>query len=348
MTVPGTQRAHRRGPTIWIRRSEPRPSPVYDTYWNLAAERQNIYFRRLNGMAPPWTDDTILATFKFTNAYRALDRTSQYLIRNVIYAGDSDDIEVIFRTILFKIFNRIQTWEQLTARLGCIGTRGFDPRQYADALDAVRAEGTAIYSAAYIMPPVTAHPSVTKHRGHLALVAQLLSNRVLDSLARSKSLEEIYEHLRACPSFGSFLAYQFAVDINYGPGLAFAEAEFVVAGPGAREGISKCFISRDGWTNEELIFWTVDRQDMEFERLDLSFQNLWGRSLQPIDVQNLFCETAKYARVAHPSYTRPGGRSHIKQRFRPADVPFVKPWFPPSWEVNALVASSGIELDSSA
>ena len=48
----------------------------------------------------------ILARFKFTNAYRASDRVSQYLIRNVIYEGSQSSEEVFFRTLLFKIFKQ--------------------------------------------------------------------------------------------------------------------------------------------------------------------------------------------------------------------------------------------------
>jgi hypothetical protein len=51
-----------------------RPSKVFDTYWRFAAERQEIFFRRIAGAPPPWTADPILREFKFTNAYRASDR----------------------------------------------------------------------------------------------------------------------------------------------------------------------------------------------------------------------------------------------------------------------------------
>jgi hypothetical protein len=65
-----------------------RPTVVYDSYWRFAAERQQVFFRRLEGLAPPWTDDPVLLAHKFTNAYRASDRISQYLIRRVIYRDD--------------------------------------------------------------------------------------------------------------------------------------------------------------------------------------------------------------------------------------------------------------------
>lgn len=95
------------------------PTAVYDAYWHFAAERQEIFERRRKRLPPPWTDDPVLLTNKFTNVYRASDRISQYLIRNVIYTPtlfDADDI--VFRILLFKIFNKIETWELLTFTLG--------------------------------------------------------------------------------------------------------------------------------------------------------------------------------------------------------------------------------------
>lgn len=64
-----------------------RTTHVFDTYWRFAAERQEVFFRRLSGSAPPWTEDPVLRAFRFTNVYRAADRVSQYLIRRVIYEG---------------------------------------------------------------------------------------------------------------------------------------------------------------------------------------------------------------------------------------------------------------------
>ena len=71
--------------TVLKHRGATRVSEVYESYWRFAAERQTIFFKRASGQDPPWTEDHVLATYKFTNAYRASDRVSQYLIRNVIY-----------------------------------------------------------------------------------------------------------------------------------------------------------------------------------------------------------------------------------------------------------------------
>src|SRR5262245_7513549 len=79
------------------------PTAVYDAYWRFAAERQEIFFARATGRPAPWTEDEILAQYKFTNAYRASDRVSQYLIRNVIYRPDLPVTaeETFFRVLLF-------------------------------------------------------------------------------------------------------------------------------------------------------------------------------------------------------------------------------------------------------
>src|SRR5436853_6110232 len=87
---------------------------VYRAYWRFAAERQRVFFARLEGKQRPWTSDPVLNEFKFCCVYRASDRVSQYLIRNVIYArGTWNEEDIVFRILLFKIFNQIETWEHL-------------------------------------------------------------------------------------------------------------------------------------------------------------------------------------------------------------------------------------------
>ncbi|MCK9912538.1 putative DNA base hypermodification protein, partial [Microbacteriaceae bacterium K1510] len=69
--------------------------------------------------------------------------------------------------------------------------------------------------------------------------------------------------------------------------------EFVMPGPGALDGIRKCFSSLGGLNEPEIIRLMADIQSDEFARLGLQFRSLFGRSLQLIDCQNLFCEVDK-------------------------------------------------------
>ena len=310
-------------------------TPVYDLYWRFACERQAIYFRRLEGEGQPWTDDPILQAFKFTNAYRAADRVSQYLIRRVIYDERYPDApaEVVFRTLLFKFFNKISTWELLEHQLGLLTWQSFDPDAYDQVLTEAAASGVRLYSGAYIIPPVSLDQTRTKHRGHLKLLGLMLGSGLVPRLQQSPDLRAVFELLKSFPSLGDFLAFQLAIDLNYTSVVDHDEASFVVAGPGARDGLSKTFVDAETVPAEALIAHMMESQGREIARLGLPFRSLWGRPLQLIDCQNLFCEISKYTRVSHPEIAGLSGRTRIKQIFRPLGPP-IQPWFPPKWGLN--------------
>ena len=311
------------------------PTEVYETFWKFAAERLEMYRRRLRGEAGPWTNDPILLAHRFTNVYRACDRVSQHLIREVQYGADRSQApdEVFFRTMLFKLFNRIGTWDALEARLGKLSWQSVDFDEVVAVLDDLLAKGGRIYSAAYIMPsPALGH--VRKHANHIALLARMMDDRLAGRLQRMASLEDVYLALLGYPGLGPFLAFQYAIDLNYSSLLDFDESGFVVAGPGALDGISKCFANGRTLRPETVIGEVVDRQYGEFERLGLPFEGLFGRPLQPIDVQNLFCEISKYARAKHPHVQGSSGRTRIKQSFRPSTQALAMPVFPPRWGIE--------------
>lgn len=324
-------------PTVVTRRQPPTPTVVFDTYWRFAAERQNVYLRRVRGRRPPWTTDPILREYKFTSPYRAADRVSQYLIQHVIYDRQRGLRDTVFRILLFKLFNKIETWECLLSATDELVEATFDVSHFDRVLTTALDHGASIYSAAYIMPsgPTSVRRS-RKHRMHLALLNKLLKENFPERLASSPTMLHAYEMLRTLPSIGPFLAYQFITDLNYSDHFLFSEMEFVMPGPGARDGIRKCFTALGDYAEADLIRWISDRQEQEFSERGLPFESLWGRPLQLIDCQNLFCEVDKYARVAHPEISGRSGRTRIKQRFV-AHSSLLRPWFPPKWSINDAV-----------
>ena len=316
----------------------PRATAVYDTYWRFAAERQAVYYRRMAEPRGPWSADPIINAYRFTNAYRVADRVSQYLVRNVQYAPDrsQEPAELCYRTLLFKIFNRSETWATLERALGPISSTRTPPARLATVLDQEFERGTRIYSAAYIMPSPPCGQR-RKHRNHLALLARMMADELPRRLADADSLEAAYHLLLAYPGIGPFLAFQYSIDLNYSTLLNFDENDFVVAGPGALDGIAKCFEQAQEHAPEEIIRMMVARQHEEFERRGLRFDGLYGRPLQPIDCQNLFCEVSKYARIAHPDVPGISGRTRIKQRYRPATTLAptpAAPFLPPQWGMD--------------
>lgn len=316
-----------------------RATPVFDTYWRFAARRQQLFMRRLTGSPPPWTDDPVLCAYRFTNAYRAADRVSQYLIRHVLYDADQSPSEVFFRAILFKMFNRIETWEALSSALGTLTAAGFQPDRYARVLDDLLARDLRVYSAAYIVPcPRLGHKR--KHSNHLHLLHRMLRDETPARVADAPSLETIYTLLEEYPSIGPFLAFQFAIDLNYSAFLDHSEMGFVVAGPGARDGIRRCFADTGGLNDADLIRAVSDLREDEFARLGLDFHDLWGRPLQLVDLQNLFCEVDKYARVVHPASPGASARTRIKRKYSLSDRPLPQ-WYPPKWGLDVPRALAG-------
>jgi hypothetical protein len=308
-------------------------TPVFHAYWQFASERHAIFRRRLKELSPV-TADPILARFKFTNAYRVLDRTSQYLVREVIRKGDQSPREVFFRILMFKLFNKIETWELLKRHLGEIRYSEYHFKVFDGILLEALLEKQRIYSAAYIMPSGGLNGESKKHRSHLRLLESMISDDVPHKLQGVKTMAEGFAILRSYPMIGNFLAYQFVTDLNYSNLTNFSEREFVVAGPGAMDGLKKCFPHMSTSDAPTLIRFMCDQQEILQQELGLEPVNLCGRPLQLIDCQNLFCETDKYARVAFPDIAGLSGRTRIKQSFK-SSGPLLTPVFPLKWNLNS-------------
>jgi hypothetical protein len=247
-----------------------------------------------------------------------------------LYSGPQDAEELVFRILLFKAFNRIETWQLLTE---CLGTQpqcaGYHFATYETVLSEAMDRGVRIYSAAYIVPnPPFGEPR--KHGNHLRLIESAMTGGLPRAVADAADLHSVYDALLALPSLGPFLAYQYAIDLAYSPVVGANETQFVVPGPGALDGISKCFTDTGGLSPADVIRWMHETSREHFARLGLDFQDLWGRWPTLIDWQNVFCEVSKYTRISHPHVTGVSGRTRIKQEFRETPAP-IDYHFPPKW-----------------
>lgn len=314
-------------------------SEVLASYWKLAAERQRVYHARLAGEPEPWTEDSIVSRYRFTNAYRAADRVSQDLIR-VIYTGPQDPDDVLLRILLYRFFNKPETWQAIEGTMGEVTAADFDSQACGATLDQALAHGERIYSAAYIVPPPP-FGHQRKHRNHLALIETMISGDLGQSLQQATGLQDVFHLLLAYPSLGPFLAFQLTIDLNYSTLIDFDEDDFVVAGPGALSGLAKCFPDAQGIPASDLIRWMVDTQEQQLAHYEIDFQDLFGRRLKLIDCQNLFCETDKYARVAYPEVAGVGNRNRIKQQFT-ANGPLERPRFPPKWGLDPTPSPAAV------
>jgi hypothetical protein len=306
---------------------------IYNLYWYFANERQNVFYNKLTGKPKPWTKDKILQSYKFCNAYRVNDRISQYLIKNIIYNGNNYSKEdMIFRIVLFKLFNKAETWELLCDKLGDITLSNFDFYKYSKILTEAKENGIKIYNDAYISCANKAFGYDKKHDNHLALLQKMfVEDKVQNKIINSKTMEEAFKLIRSYPLIGNFMAYQLVTDINYSEAINFSEMSFTVAGPGSIRGIKKCFTDLSNSSYEDVIKFMCHNQDKEFKKLRLNFKRIGNRPLQYIDCQNLFCELDKYCRQAKPELK--SNRTRIKKKYQENNkkIDYI---YPPKWNIT--------------
>jgi hypothetical protein len=309
---------------------------AYKYYFYFMQERMKIFWKRYDGLREGLTQDKIFRENKFTNVYRSCDRVSQYLIRDVIYNSEqsNNEADILLRIIVFKIFNKIETWELIKESFGEITINSFDVTVLSNILGK-KIKSDPIFNGAYMM--TGSHQKYrdysSKHEKWLRMVErEIIQEKRLIRIINSRSLEQVFCILRECSFIGDFLAYQYAIDLNYSSVIDFNENSFVKAGIGAIRGIKKCFTEMGRYTYEDCIRFTQEnlekfREEYGFEE----FKNLFGREPQLIDLQNCFCETDKYLRVKVPDLQIDNIR--IKQKFKGAQSDICY-FFPPKWGIN--------------
>ena len=95
----------------------------------------------------------------------------------------------------------------------------------------------------------------TKHEKWLTMIKQeIIDSGLIIDILNAKTMEAVFRLLQGCSFLGSFLAYQYTIDMNYSPYINFSENDFVKAGIGAIRGIKKCFLCY-GYICEDAIWY---------------------------------------------------------------------------------------------
>jgi hypothetical protein len=290
--------------------------------------------RRLAGKPAPWTDDPILQKYKFCNVFRATDRVSQYMIRDVCYRSEEcSPQDRLFQIVAFRLFSKIETWNAVRDFLGHTPTvTDLIDGSFTRALEYANETTGGLYTNAFILCATNAYGQPRKYLTHIEMLRDMFVNhRLADQLLEASSLKEVYTLLHSFPLMGDFMSYQIAIDLNYSALINFSENDFTQPGPGAMRGLKKVFESLGDYSPAEAVLWMVEQQGEEFARLNLPPATLFGRPLQAIDCQNVLCETDKYCREAVPKLA--SARSRIKTTYgtpKPTDALFL----PPKWQLE--------------
>lgn len=277
--------------------------PVYlDLYWRMIAERMRIYYRRQEGLAPPWTLDPILRSEFITNMYRELDPGTGYLMENILAFSEESPQDKLLNIFIYRLMGSREATHEAIGFQRCAE---YNPREIRRTLRGLEAPfGEAYRTASYVdMGSKDKVTNVSRLFAKLAEDVPVLWGAIGNAL----KLEDVYNVLEGVKGFGDFLAYQIMVDLLYpapeSPLVPFSQDDWAKAGPGARRGAWR--LMKQGMKPSSIIDvmrWLREHQKSEFERLGVEM--LWMKDAEGQDVplslcniQSTLCEFFKYTRI---------------------------------------------------
>ena len=289
----------------------------------------------------------------------------------MIEKGPQEDIEVLFRVLLYSTFVRIETYEYIQKRLGGPPEwRRYEHEVYVEILEGcVRENGVLVTSAFQRFPPKLGQEGA--HKNHLVLLEAMMGGPgggdgdgdgddgclLLERIRGARYLVDVFDVISTFPGSGDFVAFQLLVNLTYTTLVNFNENDFVKAGKGAVIGLKKCFsLEGDreefegngnskggGNTNErgkigrwgpELMRWMMETQSEHFERLGLE-PALLGREKRKmtlVDIEHTLCEVHKYTELLEGKKGHPRKYKAITLDF-PREATLPKAWGHPDRRV---------------
>lgn len=287
-----------------------------DLYWRFIHERHAVWHRRfILRESSPWTTDPVIRDYRFTNVYRELDKGTIYLLDKVVPEIDCtlanvsclanfhsfEPRDAIFRIMVYRTFNHIDTWEVFTKPVDLITPWNFE--KVMAAIGLLQSSGTRVFTNAHIVSPYNSMPGDTKAEKvvHFLDILHQHLDEIAEKIQSQPSLEKVFKYVCSLYGFGPFLAYELVVDFMYRDLIPFTEDDWANAGPGAMRGSQLLFPNRRDYlaVMEEL----RDRQWEHFDRLHLNFREIayTGRTkdghLTLRNIEHCLCEFQKYYRA---------------------------------------------------
>lgn len=276
-------------------------------FFDFINERESIRLRKEAGDFFPWTDDSILRTYKFTNVHRHHDRTSSELRERFYERYYNDDRRsILMNCALFRYFG---TWEFAEA----VGWQDYDKFDF-DRIISVANErfmlNLRVFTGAYVITNQgISAPKQEVVVNHFLKDLHKATPRLLEISQRTQKWQKVADEMRHINGFGGtgFMTKEILLDTTY---TGFWERKkqdheegsfsfpmdwdtWTPIGPGARRGAAR-ILGDDSATPisegksllviQELIGW---------------IPMLWKHpsKLVPTDIQFQLCEFDKYERV---------------------------------------------------
>jgi hypothetical protein len=298
-------------------------------FFEYARKRQQITIDRAAGKPQPWTRDKILQKYRFCSVFREDDKTTKWFADHVREPMNKKrDGRIMLATVLFRMFNRIETGEAMFCDDDLLGGHSaFD--QFSETGD-TRPLRRAILSRIGKRGPfvtgsyiISAPPGYSKLDGVLAVVKRFyrgqeewqgLGAGVIDTMGwggdegatallaagpGEYTLEATWEWLRRFDYLGTFHSYEIVTDLRHTYLLDRAPdiMTWCNPGPGCRRGLNRVagrwkgepFDSRDDILDQM-------QSLLRKSRIESFWPKKWPK-WEMRDVEHTLCEFDKYERT---------------------------------------------------
>lgn len=194
-----------------------------NAFFSTMYERQLIWKRRFIDKAPqPWTSDNIFNENRFTNVYRELDRSSQFIIKKVIIANkDSSLNNLVWKILVYRLFNNPETFE-LASFIWPGGIPDYEDfneqkDKYSKFIQLIQKMGANPFTNAYFVSSSFAQGASRTEAYTEITLPTLWQNicRIIDSCLLAESPKDITQTLHIIPGVKDFIANELYTDLLY-------------------------------------------------------------------------------------------------------------------------------------
>lgn len=286
-------------------------------YW--VRERHDIFIRKeVQKLEPPWTNDTILQTYFFTNPYRENDKVTRWVKANIRDPLDNTP-QVVFAIAAFRWFNWIPTGVLFNKHNLLVE---WDTQKAIDLLHEQNNTGAKVFTGAFtISPSGSRKPKI---------------ERVCEDYIQPiwEDRETIFEELMVCTTlrdgwkvfrdnyqgFGGsgFMAYEITCDFRYTYVLNNSTDvnTWSNPGPGAKRGLNRLLGRpiKARLTNKEY-------QEKSAKLLKYTNKKLGDRypTCEMREIEHSLCEFDKYMRALDIAVGRLSA-GKMKRKYKYANI----------------------------
>ena len=259
-------------------------------FWYWITERHDIYLRRKT-LTKPWTKDRILQQYKFTNAFRQLDKGTIALRKMVEKYPSADSSSILFNVWWYRLFN----WHEHAELCGFVT----DFAELVSYMTMRHETGKRVFTNAHMTTGVSCED---KYVSYLRAAREAFDNAEnVHKVWRNSSMEDTFARLRRYYMVGPFVAYEIVCAMRFlVPPAPIDVDDWANLGPGARRGLIRLGLlspSRTGKQAQELGLAAM--KDLLAEAKETLPERVLEAEVpfELREIEHSLCEFDKYERV---------------------------------------------------